>query len=115
MTSTDMRVRVLLSVQRELLGHIGTAVRAITCRWTEDEIHVRVVFNGEISDDDAEAISEAETEVIADFPSQIASASSLNAVIVRRRSSTTLMSTQYSDDWKSDSNEGPLRVECGLS
>lgn len=72
MTSTDMRVRVLLSVQRAFLGHISTAVRAITCRWTEDEIYVRVLVDGEISDDDAEAISEAETEVIADFPSQIA-------------------------------------------
>ena len=72
MTSTDMRTNVLLSVQRALVGHIGTAVRAIMCRWTIDEIHVRVVFDGEISDDDAEAISEAETEVIADFSSETA-------------------------------------------
>ncbi|WP_070245920.1 hypothetical protein [Duganella phyllosphaerae] len=72
MTSTDMRVRVLLSVQRTLLGHIGTAVRAIMCRWTKDEIHVRAVFDGEINDEHAEAISEAETEIIADFPSQVA-------------------------------------------
>lgn len=72
MTSTEMRVRVLLSVQRALLGHIGTAVRAILCRWTENEIHVRAVFDGEIREDDAEAISEAETEVIADFPSETA-------------------------------------------
>lgn len=67
-----MRARVLLSVQRALLGHIGTKVRAIACKWSEDEIQVRVVFDGEIGDDDAEAISKAETEVIADFPSQIA-------------------------------------------
>ena len=72
MTSTDMRVRALLSVQRALLGHIGTAVRAIMCRWTKDEIHVRAVFDGEINGDNAEAIFEAETEVIADFPSQVA-------------------------------------------
>lgn len=72
MTSTDMRVRTLLSAQKAFLGHIGTAVRAIMCRWTEEEIYVRVVFDGEISDKDTEAISEAETEVIADFPSQIA-------------------------------------------
>jgi hypothetical protein len=70
MTETDMRVRVLLSVQRALLGHIGTAVRAIMCQWNEDKIHVRAIFDGEISDDDAEAISEAETEVFADFPSR---------------------------------------------
>ena len=71
MTSTEMRVRVLLSVQRALLGHIGIAVRTIGCRWTKDEILVRTVFDGEINDDDAEAMSEAETEVIADFPSQV--------------------------------------------
>lgn len=71
MTSTDMRIRVLLSVQRALLGHIGTSVRAIVCRWTKDEIHVRIVFDGEINDDNAEAMSEAETEVVADFSSQV--------------------------------------------
>ena len=43
MTSTDMRSRVLLSTQRTLLGHIGTAVCAIACRWADDDIHVRVV------------------------------------------------------------------------
>ena len=70
--STDMRVCVLLSGQRALLGHIGITVRAITCRWTQNEIYVRVVFDRGISDDDAETISEAETEVIADFPATIA-------------------------------------------
>jgi len=35
-------------------------------------IEQKYVFDGEISDDDAEAISGAETEVIADFPSQTA-------------------------------------------
>jgi hypothetical protein len=77
MTSTDMRVRVLLSVQRALLGQIGTAVRAIMCRWTENEICVRVVLDGKIGDRDAEAISEAETEVIADFPSPVVVCSKL--------------------------------------
>ena len=71
MTSSDMRVRVLPSVQRAFLGHIGIAVRAIVCRWATDKIHVRTVFDGEINDDDAEAMSEAETEVVADFPSHV--------------------------------------------
>ena len=71
MTSNDMRVRVLLSMQRAILGHIGTAVRAIMCRWTMDEIQVRVIFDGDINCDDAEAIAETKTEVIADFPSQV--------------------------------------------
>lgn len=46
MTSSDMRVRVLLSVQRALVGYIGIAVGAIVCRWTQDKIHVRTVFGG---------------------------------------------------------------------
>lgn len=68
MTSTAMRVSVLLSARRALLGHIGTAVRAIACRWTEHDIQVRVVFDGAIADADAEAMSAAETEMMADFP-----------------------------------------------
>lgn len=71
-TSSDLRGRVLLSVQRALLGHIGIAVRAITCRWTQDEIVVRAIFEGDASEDDIEAISVAETEVMADFPSRVA-------------------------------------------
>lgn len=71
MTSTDMRVRMLLSMQRALLGQVGPAVRAIACRWTDESIHVRVVVDGAIGDADAEAMSEAETEVMADFPSRI--------------------------------------------
>lgn len=62
----------MLSTQRALLGHIGPAVRRILCRWTESEIHVRIVFDGEISEIDAEAMSDAETEVFADFPPRIA-------------------------------------------
>jgi hypothetical protein len=68
MDSTTMRIRVLLSIQRALLGQIGTAVRRIVCSWTETEIHVRVVVDGEIGEDDVEAMEEAKTEVIADFP-----------------------------------------------
>jgi len=71
-TSTDIRVGVLLCTHRALLGHIGAAVRQITCRWTENEVHVRVVFDGEISGESAEAMSEAETEVVADFPPHVA-------------------------------------------
>jgi hypothetical protein len=72
MTSSDLHVRVLLSIQRSLLGHIGIAVRAIICRWTQHEINVRVIFDGEASSEDIEALLVAETEVMADFPSWVA-------------------------------------------
>jgi hypothetical protein len=63
-----MRANVLLSLQRVLLGHIGMAARRVSFRWTRDSIHVRVVFDGEISEVDTDAMSVAETEVIADSP-----------------------------------------------
>ena len=68
MQSSDMRVLALLGMQRALLGCIGPAVRKIMCQWNDREVLARVVFDGAISDVDAEAMSEAETEMMADFP-----------------------------------------------
>lgn len=73
MKPSDLRVSVLLGMQRALLGCVGPAVRKIMCQWNEHEIQVRVVFGGEIGEDDADAMSEAETEMMADFPSHAVS------------------------------------------
>ena len=64
----DMRIAVLLSMQRALLGNLGTRVRLVTCRWSKQDIKIRAIFDGEILDDEAAAMSAAETEVMADFP-----------------------------------------------
>ena len=68
MNDNDLRVAVLVSIQRALLGNLGTRVRLVTCRWSKHDINVRAVFDGEIPDDEAAAMSVAETEMMADFP-----------------------------------------------
>ena len=73
MKPSDLRVSVLLGMQRALLGCIGPAVRKIMCRWNEREVLARVVFDGEKGKVDAEAMSEAETEMMADFPNHTVS------------------------------------------
>jgi hypothetical protein len=39
----DLRTAVLLSIQRALLGNLGTRVRLVTCRWSEHDIKMRAV------------------------------------------------------------------------
>jgi hypothetical protein len=73
MKPSDLRCSVLLGMQRALLGCIGPAVRKIMCQWNEREVLARVIFEGEISEVDADAISEAETEMMADFPNHTVS------------------------------------------
>lgn len=68
MKSNDLRVSVLLGMQIALLGCIGCGVRKVLCQWDEHEIKGRVIFDGEIREEDAEAILEAETEMMASFP-----------------------------------------------
>lgn len=62
------RSRVLLSLQRALLGAVGPALRAVTVTYTDSSIRFEAYFDGEIGADDREAMSEVETEVMADFP-----------------------------------------------
>ena len=68
MKANDLRVSVLLGMQIALLGCIGCGVRKVLCRWNEHEIKARAIFDGEISEEDAEAILEAETEMMSSFP-----------------------------------------------
>ncbi len=63
-----LRTRVLLSVQRALLGEISSAVRHVGVTFDEAEIRLRWVFDGPVSEADAESASCVETEVIADMP-----------------------------------------------
>lgn len=63
------RSRVLLSVQRALLGEITPGMRAVSVRWNERRIQIRIFHDGpwpaEVEADfDACAI----TQVVADFP-----------------------------------------------
>ena len=69
MNEIDLRVRVLLSLQRALLGAIVPSIRGITCSYDDSEIKILCLFDGEYSDDDKEILECVSTEVVADFPS----------------------------------------------
>lgn len=68
MKANDLRASVLLGMQVALLGCIGCGVRKVLCRWNEREIRARAIFDGEIREEDEEAMREAETELMASFP-----------------------------------------------
>lgn len=62
------RCEVLLSLQRALLGEVTPNLRAVTVAFTGDSIHFEAFFDGPIGDEEREAMSLVETEVLADFP-----------------------------------------------
>lgn len=68
MKKAELRARVLLSLQIALLGIVGERLRAVACRWTDTQIRIRAVFDGEIDAVDVESMSEVETEIISHFP-----------------------------------------------
>jgi hypothetical protein len=64
----DLRSRVLLSLQRALLGSVTPNLRSVVCRWSETEIEIRAIYDGEPSPEEVEEMSMVETNVLADFP-----------------------------------------------
>lgn len=63
----DLRTRVLLSMQRALLGEVSSVMRGITCEWNEKKIAILCVIDGPVQEDDEESVRCIETEVMADF------------------------------------------------
>ncbi|OGE64701.1 hypothetical protein A3J13_00845 [Candidatus Daviesbacteria bacterium RIFCSPLOWO2_02_FULL_36_8] len=58
----------LLSVQRALLGEVSFALRGVVVDYEEaKKIIIRCYFDGEISEEDKESMSEVQTSVMADF------------------------------------------------
>ncbi|QPC91860.1 hypothetical protein [Mesorhizobium sp. INR15] len=64
----EIRAKLLLSVQRALLGAVSPNLRAVTCGWHEVEIKLRFVFDGEIAEENFEDAGVVASEVAADFP-----------------------------------------------
>ncbi len=65
---TDLRIKVLLSLQRALLGEITPEMRAVAVQWSPNRIAIRVYTDGEApaevrEDFDASVV----TQVVADF------------------------------------------------
>ena len=63
----SLRMKIVLSVQRALLGNISNSVRGVAVDWDEWRICIIAYFQGEISEDDRETMSCVHTEVAADF------------------------------------------------
>ncbi|WP_437480736.1 hypothetical protein WME75_36185 [Sorangium sp. So ce1014] len=66
--SNDRRCAVLVAVQQALLGEVTANLRAVAVTYDNKSIRLEAYFDGEISDEDEEAMSLVETELIAAFP-----------------------------------------------
>ncbi|MBC8223499.1 hypothetical protein H8E65_02850 [Candidatus Bathyarchaeota archaeon] len=69
-TELKLRLDVILSLHRALLGEISTPLRGVTVGWSHEnrEITVHALFDGEISEADRASMDMVETEMMADFP-----------------------------------------------
>ncbi len=65
----EMRVRVLLSMQRALLGAVTPALRGVAVTWNEHRISARFVYDA--SGDYVDLVQETETQVLADFDDDV--------------------------------------------
>lgn len=68
MNATELRVRVLLTLQVALLGMVTANMRSVAVSWTDKDVRIRVVFDERVSPEDAELASEIESEVISHLP-----------------------------------------------
>jgi hypothetical protein len=67
-SNLDLRAKVLLCVQRALVGHVTANIRFVACRWTSAAIEARTIYDEAPSSSDLEEMSFVESEILADFP-----------------------------------------------
>ena len=65
----ELRVRLLLSIQRALLGRVTPNIRAVTAAIDKSTITLRWLMDGEVTDDLEDDLSTVGAEVVADFES----------------------------------------------
>ena len=65
----DRKHTVLVALQQALLGEVSARLRAVTVAHDDTSIHFDCYYDGEISDEDREAMSCVETELMSMFPS----------------------------------------------
>ena len=66
----ELRRRVLLTFQVALLGMVTPSLRGVTVRWDERSILAHCLFDGPTGEEEREACSDIEAEVMASFPDQ---------------------------------------------
>jgi hypothetical protein len=59
---------LILSANQALLGQVSGSLRSVQAEYRESGINLYCYFDGEISEDDREAMSLVSTYVAADFP-----------------------------------------------
>lgn len=96
------RTWLLLSLQRALVGAVPASLRAVTCDWTDTTILLRQIFDGPIDPGDEEAMRIVGTEVISDFPPEVA----LDEQIIRIDHPASLAS-HFLRAWAYMRKEGP--------
>jgi hypothetical protein len=68
-TSAEMRIRVLLSLQRALLGMVTPSLQGVAVAWEARRITGRFIYDADGDDDGI--VREVETEVLADFEDDV--------------------------------------------
>ena len=63
-----LRISVLLTFQKALLGEIVPALRAVTVRWDQLNVEGIMYYDGQVSERERERVEEIETEIMAAFP-----------------------------------------------
>ena len=66
-----MRARALLSIQRALLGEVFPALRAVTVDWGLNHVKFTAYVDGDVRQEDDDALSCVSAEVAADFEAGI--------------------------------------------
>ena len=65
--TADLATTLRLSTQRALWGQVPRSLRAVSVAAAEHEIHFRCYFDAGASEDERQLLSEAATEIVADF------------------------------------------------
>jgi hypothetical protein len=66
MTIDSLRVRILLSLQRALLGEVFPSLRSLWAEWTERGVLLRWHVEGSLSGEDQDSVTAVEADVLAD-------------------------------------------------
>lgn len=61
-------LNMMFLMNRALWGEVSLALRAVSIKWDQEEIHLFFYYDGEISENDHESAECVGTEIISDFP-----------------------------------------------
>jgi hypothetical protein len=95
----ELRRRVLLTFQVALLGMVTPSLRGVTVHWDERRILAHCIFDGPTSDEEREACSDIEAEVMASFPNHEV------IVLARRLDAPGELTAELLDAWVYRRNE----------